>query len=282
MKCLQCVLVLLASCQPLLISSQVVAGGKLVGSSGVTQVEGSGGGGLVPWATLSGSGTRDEMSASAFFSAVNTDDFRMSAYGASFAYHDRVEVSVAHQNFKSDDKATHLAQNILGVKVRLFGDLIYTPWPQVTLGAQYKNAKNAKTIRSLGAKDDEGVDYYLAATKAWINGPFHRTFVLNTTLRYSKANQLGLQGFGGDKQSSYNGLLEASAALFMTRHWVFGVEYRQKSDQLNSVKEDDWKDFFVAFIPNKKTALSLAFVDLGRIGGKGKQTGGYLSIQVSY
>jgi len=266
----------------LFVSSPVVAGGKLIGTSGVTQIEGSGGGGLVPWATLSGYDTRDEKSVSAFFSAVSVDDFRMSSYGVSYSYRDRVELSFAHQKFKSDDKVTDLAQNVLGMKVRLFGDLVYTPWPQVALGAQYKNANNINTIRSLGAKDDHGVDYYLAATKAWLDGPFHRSFVLNTTLRYSKANQLGLQGFGGDKRNRYEGLFEASAGIFITRYWMFGAEYRQKPDQLNSVKEDDWKDVFIAFFPTKKAAISFALVDLGRIGGKRRQTGGYLSLQLTY
>jgi len=282
MKFLYNLCLLLVTSQLIFLSSKVIAGGKLVGTSGVTQIEGSGGGGLVPWATLPGYGTRDEKGGAAFFSAVSVDDFRMSSYGASYAYYDRFEISFAHQKFKSDDKKTDLAQNVLGMKVRLFGDLVYTAWPQVALGAQYKNANNTNSILSLGAKDDHGVDYYLAATKAWLDGPFHRNFVLNTTLRYSKANQLGLQGFGGDKRNSYQGLFEVSAGIFITRYWVLGTEYRQKPDQLSSVKEDDWKDIFIAFFPNKKSAISFALVDLGRIGGKGRQTGGYLSIQLTY
>ncbi|MFT5716387.1 MAG: hypothetical protein ACJAWS_000724 [Oleiphilaceae bacterium] len=282
MVMLQKLFILLVINWLILLSGGVFAGGKLVGSSGVTQIEGSGGGGIVPWATLAGSGTRDEVSGSAFFSAVSVDDFRMSAYGVSYAFRDRVEVSVAHQEFRSDDKTVQLAQNVLGMKVRLFGDLVYTPWPQVALGAQYKNASSSNAIRFLGAKKDHGVDYYLAVTKAWLDGPLHRTFVLNTTLRYSKANQLGLLGFGGDKQDGYLGLLEASAVIFVTRHWALGAEYRQKPNQLNAIKEDDWKDLFVTYIPNKKAALSFAVVDLGRIGGRKKQTGGYLSLQIAY
>jgi hypothetical protein len=264
------------------LSANVTAGGKLVGSSGVTQVEGSGGAGIVPWATLIGSGTRDEMSGAAFFSRVSVDDFLMSVYGGSYAYQDRIELSVAHQDFRSDDKSVELSQNVLGIKVRLFGDLIFTPWPQVAFGAQYKNASNPNILSAVGAKKDHGVDYYLAVTKAWLDGPLHRTVVLNTTLRYSKANQIGLLGFGSDKEDSYQPLFEVSAAVFLTRHWVLGAEYRQKSDQLSAFKEDDWRDVFVAFVPNKHVALSVAVVDLGRIGGKKKQTGSYLSLQISY
>jgi hypothetical protein len=282
MRFLQNLFFLLGASGLFFISADVIAGGKLLGSSGVTQVEGSGGAGIVPWATLSGSGTRDEMSGATFFTAISVDDFRMSAYGGSYAYHDRIEVSLAHQNFKSNDKAVQLSQNVMGMKVRLFGDLIYTAWPQVALGVQYKNANSPNVLRSLGAKKDHGVDYYLAVTKAWLDGPLHRTVVVNTTLRYSKANQIGLLGFGGDKQDSYKGLFEASAAIFLTRHWLVGAEYRQKSNQLKAIKEDDWKDVFVAFVPNKHVALSFAVVDLGQIGGENKQTGSYFSLQISY
>jgi len=264
------------------IATQISAGGKLIGTSGVTQVEGSAGGGLVPWATLAGYGTRDEQGASAFFSAVTVDDFRMSAYGVAFSYHDRIEASIAHQKFQSDDKSIRLSQNVLGLKVRLFGDLVYTEWPQVALGMQYKNATNLSLIKSIGGEGEHGTDFYLAATKAWLDGPFHHNFVLNTTLRYSKANQLGLQGFGGDKRNRHSWLLESSLGLFINRNWVFGVEYRQKPDNLNSLKEDDWKNLFITHLPNKAFSVTAALVDLGQLGGRNDQSGAYLSLQLIY
>jgi len=263
-------------------SAYVCAGGKLIGTSGVSQVEGSAGGGLVPWATLAGYSTRDEQGAAAFFSAVTVDNFRMVSHGFSYAYHDRIEASFAHQKFESDDKSIRLSQDILGFKVRIFGDLVYSLWPQLALGLQYKNASNSKLLKSIGSRDDKGVDYYLAATKAWLDGPFHRNFVLNTTLRYTKGNQLGLQGFGGDKHDAYNSLFEASVGLYISRHWVVGVEYRQKPDNLSALKEDDWKDLFIVYVPNKRLSLTTAFVDLGRLGGLSDQKGAYMSLQLAY
>ena len=274
--------VILQSLVLLCITSHVTAGGKLLGTSGVSQIEGSGGGGLVPWATISGYTTRDELGGSAFFSAVSVDDFRMSSYGASYAYKDRIEVSFAHQDFRSDDKTIKLSQDIAGFKLRLMGDVVFSYWPQIALGLQYKDTNHAKTISAFGAKNDQGIDFYLAATKAWLDGPLHRTFVLNTTLRYTKANQIGLQGFGGDTKNEYKALLEASAGFFLSRYWVLGAEYRQKPDQLSALKEDDWKNLFLAYFPNKNAAFTFALVDLGRLGGKGKQKGAYLSLQLAY
>lgn len=42
-------------------------GNKLLLTGGLSQVEGSAGGGLVPWAVIGGYGTRDEIGANAFY-----------------------------------------------------------------------------------------------------------------------------------------------------------------------------------------------------------------------
>ncbi|GAA3918855.1 DUF3034 family protein [Litoribacillus peritrichatus] len=261
-------------------SFAVFAGGKFIGTSGATEVEGSGGGGIVPWATITGYGTRDEQSSTAFSSYVNSDDTTLWAAGVAHGYKDRVEVSFARQTFEVKDADTKLSQNVFGVKVRLFGDLVFTPWPQVAVGIQHKRNLNAKDIEPLGV-EDTGTDVYLAATKAWLDGPFHRNFVINTTLRYSKANQMGLLGFGGDR-SGYDVLFESSVGLYLNRNWIVGFEYRQKPDNLKSVEEDDWRNAFIAFFPSKHLTLVAAFMDLGEVGGLDSQSGGYFSIQGTF
>lgn len=66
----------------LLTSVSAWAGdGKIIATAGLTQVEGSAGGGLVPWATLSGYDTRDQISVGAFNTQVNVDDFRLQSVG---------------------------------------------------------------------------------------------------------------------------------------------------------------------------------------------------------
>jgi len=256
------------------------ADGKLIGSAGVTQMEGSAGGGIVPWATITGYGTRDEQSSTAFSSFVSVDDYRMRAYGFAHGFNNRTEVSVARLEVSAKDGGTELSENIIGLKVRLFGDLIFTPWPQVAIGAQYKHGLNTKGLPA--SSDSTGTDFYVAATKVWLDGPFHRTLAVNTTLRFSKANQLGLLGFGGDNQDDRELLFETSVGLFLTRNWIVGGEYRQKPDNFNDFKEDDWKNVFVSYLPNKQMALTAAFVDLGNIGGLADQQGGYISLQLSY
>jgi len=245
-------------------------------------MEGSGGGGMVPWATLSGYDTRDEQSATSFFSYVQVDDFSMKAYGAAFSLYDRIELSLAHQVFNARETDLELSQNILGAKVKLLGDLIYSSVPQVSIGAQYKSSHHNDILETIGSKHNKGLDLYLAATKAWLDGPFHRNMVFNLSLRLTKANQLGLQGFGGDKNNNYRSTLETSVGFFLNRHWVVGAEYRQKPDNLSSIKEDDWYNIFLVYVPTKDIAITTAFVDLGRLGGLSRQMGAYISIQTSF
>ena len=53
-----------------------------------------------------------------------------------------------------------------------------------------------------------------------------------------------------------------------------------------ALREDDWKDIFVAWAPSKNVSLTLAYVDLGRIvpgiTNNRRQTGYYLSAQVAF
>ena len=263
-----------------IIGNNAFGGGQLIGSSGVTQMEGSAGGGMVPWATITGYGTRDEQSTTAFLSLVNVDDFHMRAFGVAHGFNNRTEISFSQLGSKERESNDEVRQNIVGVKVRLTGDLMFTPWPQIAAGVQYKNSLNSKDLNS--ASDSSGYDFYVAATKVWIDGPFHRSMVVNTTLRYSNANQLGLLGFGGDKQDNKDLLLEVSAGVFLNRNWIVGGEYRQKPDNFKHIKEDDWKNIFVGFIPNKQIAITAAVVDLGNIGTKSDQKGGYLSFQFAF
>ena len=48
--------------------------GKLTATGGVSQVEGAGGGGLTPWALITGYGTRDSYGANAHYKPLNFDE----------------------------------------------------------------------------------------------------------------------------------------------------------------------------------------------------------------
>jgi len=272
---------LLTACSlALLPLTPALAGeGKLQETAGVTQIEGSAGGGLVPWAVLAGYDSREEMSASVFTTRVSVDDYRLNAFGAAISLYDRVELSIARHTFDLLDTPLEINQNVIGAKARLYGDVIYSAWPQVSLGVQHKVLLDTTLAEALGATDsDDGTDIYLAASKAHLGALFGYNLFWDLTLRATKANQFGLLGFGGDNNDSYQIMAEGSVAVLLSRQLALGLEYRQKPDNLPGLEEEDAMDVFVAYIPNKQFNLTAAWVDLGTIAGAENQRGPYLSL----
>lgn len=261
--------------------------GKIIATAGLTQLEGSGGGGIVPWATLSGYDTREQVSVGAFSTNVNVDDYRLQVWGVNASFYDRLEVSLAQQTFDLSTLGGDIRQNILGVKARLYGDVIYSQWPQLAIGVQHKRlidqntAVSPVTADALGAdKSEQGTDFYLAATKVHLGLMCGYNVVWNLALRATKANEMGLLGYGGTENKSYEVMTEASAGILFSENLAVGLEYRQKPDNLG-LKEHDWKDAFITYIPNKNISLTLAWAELGTIAGAKDQNGWYLSMNAS-
>ena len=142
------------------------------------EIEGSGGGGLTPWALISGLGTDRELGASAYCTYLKPEYFSLTSCGLAAGAYDRIELSYARLRFGLDDVAPgqSIDENVFGAKVRLFGDAVFDQdrwWPQVAVGVQYKQNEDFDFIpRLIGARHDEGTDYYLAATKVYLAGPF--------------------------------------------------------------------------------------------------------------
>lgn len=258
------------------------ADSKILATSGLLQVEGSAGGGIVPWSVIAGYGSADELGGALAATLLRVDDFELDAYAVALGIDNRWEFSAAQQRLSVKPLNLEIDQDIVGAKVRLFGDVIYNKWPQVSLGLQYKKNRDNAVPFALGADKDEGLDYYLSATKLLVGGFWGHNLLLNANLRVTQANQAGLLGFGDNGDSSYDLVSELSAAVFINRYWALGAEYRQKPDRLSAVKEDDWKDVFIGYFPNKRLALVVAYSDLGDIAGIKDQRGWYFSLQLSH
>ncbi len=250
--------------------------GKLLGTPGVSQVEGSAGGGLVPWAQLAGYASEDELAINGFCSRADVSDYSLDVCGAQVNVFDRVELSYAQQRFDVPALDTIIEQSITAAKVRLYGDIVYSPWPQLSLGVQHKSLDDGTVATLVGAQETSGTDIYLAASKLHLGALAGYNVFWNLTTRYSDANQLGLLGFGG-QNASKELLFEGSAAIFLSREIALGVEYRQKANNLG-LGEQDWQDIFVAWMPNKYVSITAAWLDLGSIAGAKDQTGWYLSV----
>jgi len=251
--------------------------GKLIGTAGLTQLEGTGGGGLVPWATLSGYDSDSEVSVSANVSGVNLKDYRMRAISVNTSLYNRVELSYAKHIFDLTTLGGELKQDVVGLKYRIYGDALYSKWPQVSAGLLHKSLKDKALANALGAKDTSGTDYYLAATKIHLGAIAGYNAVWNTTIRATKANELGLLGFGSTEHNNYELMFEASVGLLLSRNIVIGAEYRQKPNNLG-LGESDWHDYFIAYIPTKSLNITLAWANLDTIAGAPKQRGVFVSI----
>lgn len=278
-KSLRCACIALAT--GLSFAMPALAGSKLLGTSGGQQVEGQAGGGIVPWALLAGYGDVGEWGLSAAATRVSVDDFVLDVTGVAVSIGNRVELSVARQRLDVQPLGLEIQQDIVGGKLRLAGDLIYGKLPAISAGLQWKRNRDNGVPEALGATDDQGVDYTLSASRLWLNAIAGRNVFANATLRHSKANQLGLLGFGGPGGQG-QWVTEGSVGIFLNRHWVVGAEYRQKPDQLTSVQEDPWADLFVGWFPTKRVSAVAAYTDLGDIAGLADQRGFYLSLQFTH
>jgi hypothetical protein len=268
--------------------------GKLTATGGVSQVEGAGGGGLTPWALIGGYGTRDSWGGNAHYTRVSTQDYTLDAYGVAVGLFDRVEVSLATQDFRGSLAPLNelrIRQDIVGLKVKLMGDAVYDQdraMPQIAVGVLAKRNKGigglgalgVTKVTQLGAKAENGVDYYVAATKLLLG----QSLLLNATVRATRANQMGLLGFGGDKGDSERAKLEVSVAYMVSRKLVAGLEYRMKPRNLGVDNEKAYYDAFVAWFPSKNVSVTAAYAVLGDITlfNPTRQRGAYLSVQTGF
>ena len=285
-----CTIVLAITATPSMAQEvRLFESGKLLATGGVSNLEGAGGGGISTWALISGYGTKDAIGGNAHYTYTNLSDFMVHSTGASIGLYDRVELSYNHLFFDTGSTGARLGlgngftfeQDVVGVKVRVLGDAIYDQdsfLPQISVGAQFKTVNHNNIIRAIGAKNHEGVDYYIAASKLFIN----ESVLANATLRLTKANQLGILGFGGDKNNSYQPEFEGSLAYLISRKFAIGGEYRTKPRNLGFTKEDDWKTLYAAYFFNKNASLTLAYVNLGTIATVKNQQGVYLSAQIGF
>jgi hypothetical protein len=261
---------------------------KLLLTSGVTNIEGSAGGGLTPWAIIGGNGTKEQIGGTVFYTNVRANDYTLNSGGALVGLFDRVELSFAQQKFDTREVGEALGlgngykftQKIYGVKVRVAGDAVLEQdsWlPQIAIGLQHKQNDRGDLLRALGIRRDKGTDVYVSATKLFLSS----SILVNGTLRFTKANQTGILGFGTNTKDKLKPHAEGSIAYLLRKDLAIGAEFRQKPDNL-AFKENNWYDIFIAYAPSKNISLTLAYVDLGNIVIKDKQKAPYLSVQVGF
>ncbi|MEG8040160.1 DUF3034 family protein [Sphingomonas sp. LR60] len=269
-------------------AQQVGEPGKLLLTNGISSVEGSAGGGLTPWAVIAGNETRDGVGAQAAVTAVALPDYDLANYSIAIGLRDRLELSYARQSFDTNKVGGVLGlgndftfdQDIWGAKVRLAGDAVFGPsWlPAIAIGVQYKKNLDPAIVRAVGARERSGADLYLTATKLLLD----HSLLVNATVRATKANQLGLLGFGGPVRGGRRAEAEGSVAYQFSRRFVAGAEYRMKTGHLAFAREDDAWDAFAAYAIGRHLTATVAYADLGSIATVAGQRGLLVQLQGSF
>lgn len=264
------------------------AGNKLLATSGVSQVEGAAGGGLSPWALIAGGGSRNEIGASAFATRVQTrGGYVLEAGGVALGLYDSVELSAARWRFGLSDTVPgqSLAMDVFGLKWRVFGDAVFeadSPWPQIALGLQHKRNNRMLVPELLGAVRASDTEPYISFSKLWLGAAGGFNLLGNLTLRGTRANQMGLLGFGGDRGDALRGQAEASLVLLPRDNLGLGLEWRDKPSLLSAAPETRAWDLFLTWWPCANINLTLAYLDLGQIADKKAQRSSYLSLQAQF
>jgi DUF3034 family protein len=272
--------------------------GKLLLTGGFSDLEGSGGGGLVPLAFITGYGTNKSWGLNAHFTNIQLQDFHLNSFGIAVGLFDRLELSFDRQLLNVTGTALDgigITENVYGAKLKLIGDAVYqqnSPLPQIAVGVQYKRnggiddagqagLPGLVSPTQLGARKDHGTDYYLVATKIFLG----ESLVVNAALRYTEANQFGLLGFGGDRHSGYSFEPGGTIGYLISRRFAVGAEYRSRPHNLTVDNESAGWDVFAGWAPTKNISLVAAYLNLGSILAPvthvtRRQQGPYISLQV--
>lgn len=227
--------------------------GKVLLTGGVGMIDGAGGGGITPWATITGYGTRDGINGGIRYTYASLPDYSLNALGVAFGFYDRLELSYSRQVLPTGQTFdtvglvldllngagagiepfnTTIKMDVYGAKLRLFGDAVYNSQsliPQVAIGGFYKENKNEALLKTLQANKTKDWEGYVAATKIF----FPISTLFNVTARYTSANQTGLTGFGGGDENDKEIRFEGSIAHLLNKRTAFGVEYAQHGDNLD-------------------------------------------------
>jgi DUF3034 family protein len=231
--------------------------GKVLLTGGVSMVDGAGGGGITPWAAITGYETRDGINGDLHYTYVNLPELSVNSFGAAVGFYDRVELSYANDVLTTGSTYntvglalqtvngltgaattgiepwnTTIRMNVVGAKVRLIGEAIYDSdnlIPQVAVGGFYKWNDNKDLLKTLGADKANDYELYMAVTKIF----FPISTLINVTGRYTSANQTGLVGFGAQGDDKKQFRVEGSIAYLLAKNTAIGGEFQQHGHRMD-------------------------------------------------
>lgn len=263
----------------------------------VMNIEGEGGGGLIPWAYLTNPPAEGQVFGKPTVGAtyIFPQNFNVNVYHLNETITDRLELGYARTVFDTTNllgavRVDELVMDTLHAKVLLLKETDMLP--AVSVSAEYKKNRDIDTadknlglaLTAAGMEDNSGFDYCLSITKMLKETPLRMPILFNVGARYTKAAQTGYLGFSDDAKI----LPEVTLAIMPESNVAVGIEFRAKPDEYKAVAgvgsfgEDNWSDFFIAYFPTKGLSITGAVVNFGNIVNRNVNTGLYMNMKYDF
>ena len=165
------------------------------------------------------------------------------------------------------------------------------PLPAISAGVHFKyndgvdeiNNNVFKAFDTIGYDRPYGVDYTITASKMLPTLAFGRPVILTGGIRFSKAAQLGLLGFGKTCRASFEG----SVVCLPTDWLVLGYEFRQKRNPYGKIPgligdEDNWHALSASVIVNKHLTVSALAGLIGHVANANADTTWGLQVRYEF
>lgn len=240
----------------------------------LVSIEGTGGVGVNPVAWITSSSLDTEVfgqyvqkpTFGVWYGHFSDIDAEISAFGGNFAVTNRVELSYGQQ-IVSPEGGTSIHLHSFGGKLNIIPENAFSqPWlPAITGGLIYRYNNSFADDYNANVSDD-GVEYYLAATKIITQTP--RPIILSAGGAYTDARQRGVFGFDKDDEDTIF-FADAAVVCFKNppgrflQNIVAGYEYRQGPEFDSGYKDEDIHDVFADFVINDHLIIALWYMWAG-------------------
>ena len=240
-------------------------------------IEGYSGGIITPMAYLCNGG-KDMKYPTVSYSYVNLSTKHLHTFAVTQTFWNRIELGYAinqltlgslYDDIRKmglDSVREDVIMHNFNVRGKLLEENSFgLPLPAITAGVHFKynygmediNRRLGNAFSSIGYDKNYGVDYTMTATKMFPKLAFGRPVIASAGVRFSRAAQLGLLGFGDTCRASFEG----NVVCLPTDWLVLGYEFRQKHNPYGKIAgligdEDNWHALSASVIVNKHLTIS--------------------------
>ncbi len=247
-------------------------------------IEGYSGGAITPLAYLCnycncGCGRKHVVGPTVSYSFMGISTKHLHTFAVTQTFFDRVELGYAfnyltlgslvddiRKKAGMDPVREDVFLHHFNLRVKLLPENSFDlPLPAVSAGVHFKynygvkqiNRRLGRAFDTIGYDKHYGVDYTITASKMFPELAFGRPVILTGGIRFSKAAQLGLLGFGETCRASFEG----SVVCLPTDWLVLGYEFRQKRNPYGEMPgligdEDDWHALSASLLLGKHLTVS--------------------------